>query len=282
MAGVAFHCLLPLERGSGVVFSRLPFLQWSAAAGALFRELSVELVTLNPFLLEMLLRGGIDPQWKGAVVSLTAPLKKPLLAAFALASGRRPREIYGMTEAAGPVLLDGKSLGAETRVSATYELELRGPQLLLGYSSAGRFEPTPEWFRTGDIFTVEDGRHLHQARERDLIDTGGRKVSPRLIEEAAERLPGIGECLAFGMSLAGVERPALLYVREAGCALPPEELALELESYLAKTLSPELRPKWWQEVDSLPRQKGGKPNRKLARSQWERRAKAPTENTSTS
>src|SRR5206468_3315806 len=59
MAGVVFHCLLPAERTSGVLYGAGPFLEWSAHAGSLFRQLEVELVTLNPFLLEMLLRAGL-------------------------------------------------------------------------------------------------------------------------------------------------------------------------------------------------------------------------------
>lgn len=268
MAGVMFHCLLPAVRGSGVLFSSAPFLEWSAHAGSLFRELEVEIVTLNPFLLEMLLRAGLDPAWTGSVVSLTAPLKVPQRTALQLLAGCQPREIYGMTEAAGPVLLDGKSLGAETRLAATGELEIRGPQLMQGYAANGRFEPAPDWFPTGDLFRLDHGTLAHESRIRDLIDTGGRKVAPRIVEEAMETMPDIAECLAFAVELGGVERIGLLYVRKPACELSHDALAAAVESHIAQSLSPDLRPKWWQESESLPRRPNGKPDRRAARKRF--------------
>ncbi len=284
MAGVAFHFLLPLLRGGDILFSRESFLSWSSNASRLFHELDVGLLALNPFLLEMLLRSGVEPAWKGQVVSLTAPLKRALMASFALACGRRPLEIYGMTEAAGPIFLEGKSLGINARISERYELELRGPQLCLGYSASGVFEDraASAWFKTGDIFTVESDAFLHQARERDLIDTGGRKLGPRLIEEAFELIPELSECLVFPVELAGVERPGLIYVRGEDCSLKPEELALLVEKHAQKTLSADLRPRWWKEVSSIPRLGNGKPDRKTAKTRWAYREKALWESTSIS
>lgn len=171
MSGVMFHCLLPALRGSDLVFSSELFSEWAMHAGHIFHELDVELLSLTPSLLELFHRAGLDHEWRGTVASLTAPLGRAALAKWALASGRRPKEIYGMMEAAGPVLLDGRSLGIETRLSENYRLELRGPQLFMGYGMGGTFRAaranrdTDEWFRTDDIFTLEDGVLVHQARE---------------------------------------------------------------------------------------------------------------------
>lgn len=265
MAGVIFHCILPAVRGGSAVFSREPALDWGPFVPALLRTLEADFITLNPALLEMLLLTGLDPQWRGSVVSLTAPLKPALRARI---TGHKLLEIFGMTEASGPVLLEGKSLGAETRLAADAELELKGPQFLLGYAADGHFTPAPEWFGTGDIFSLENGRLAHQARKRDLIDLGGRKISPRVIEEVLEAMPEIAECLAFAVELSGVERPGLLFVRKSGCNLPHDALSSRLEQLMGAGLSPELRPKWWREVPALPRLKNGKPDRKAARLKW--------------
>lgn len=257
MAGLVFHVLLPATRGGAHFFSAEPFLNWAPCAGSLLRDLDVDFVTLNPFLLEMLQRADLG-EWHGTTVSLTAPLRM----------GQCAREIYGMTEAAGPILLDGKSLGAETRLSPEGELEIRGEQLFLGYASDGHFTPRPEWFGTGDLFALEGDGLYHRARLRDLIDTGGRKIPPRLLEESLEAMPEIAECLAFPVKLAGVERPGLLYVRRSDCTAQPKELAAAVERYLAEKISAEIRPRWWREVDALPRLKNGKPNRREAQARW--------------
>ncbi|MGZ3652102.1 MAG: AMP-binding protein, partial [Bdellovibrionota bacterium] len=265
MAGVMFHCIFPAVRAGSPVFSRDSALEWGPYVPPLLRTLEAEFITLNPALLEMLLLTGLDPQWRGSVVSLTAPLKPALRARI---SGHKLLEIFGMTEASGPVLLEGKSLGAETRITPDGELELKGPQLLLGYGANGHFSRAPEWFGTGDIFSQDGDRLSHQVRKRDLIDMGGRKISPRLIEEVLEGMPEISECLAFAVELSGLERPGLLFVRKSGCTLPANALSARLEQFMGSGLSPELRPKWWREVSALPRLKNGKPDRKAARLEW--------------
>mgnify|MGYP003351299115 FL=1 len=156
MAGFAFHCLLPGLRGGSHLFSSQPFFQWSGRAGEIFQTLDLDFVSLNPFLLEMFCRGGIPPGWKGKIISLTAPLKDQLKSELKQRWNREAEEIYGMTEAAGPVLFEGKSLGAEIRLGQDQELELRGEQLFLGYGIEGSFEPQRDWFRSGDIFEEKD------------------------------------------------------------------------------------------------------------------------------
>lgn len=263
MAGVMFHCLLPAARGSDVVYSEAPFGEWAADAGRVLTEAGVELVTLNPFLLEMWMRvGGGTGAWSGQAVSLTAPLKESQAKEFRAGSKATLSEIYGMTEAAGPVLLDGKSLGASLRLSPEGELEISGDQLFLGYSAQGEFNVTGQWFPTGDIFEKRgDSTFVHLSRERELIDLGGRKVAPRLVEAAFEGMPELKECLAFGREIAGVERVALVYVRAAGCALGEAELAALVEARAKEKLSAELRLHWWKEVAALPRGKTGKVDR---------------------
>lgn len=275
MAGVMFHCVLPAARGSSVLYSGESFLEWAPHLGRTLKELEADFLTLNPFILEMILRVGLDAGWRGSVISLTAPLKRTHRAAFLLLAGHHPREIYGMTEAAGPVLFDGKSLGCETRLGPDSELELKGAQLHLGYGTNGNFEPAPEWFRTGDQFEQDAGLYVFETRLRELIDTGGRKVAPRLIEETIEALPELAECVAFPVVLGGVERAGIVYVRKPECGLSPAVLASAVERFLGEKFSPDLKPRFWREVDSIPRLKNGKANRMQVRSQWGHPERAP-------
>jgi acyl-CoA synthetase (AMP-forming)/AMP-acid ligase II len=264
MAGIAFHLLLPLFQGRGLVFHQGSFLSWAAR----FSELASDLdqVTLNPFLLEMLLKnpGPLPPEME--ILSLTAPLSQIHREAVA-ARGGRLREIYGMSEAAGPVLLEGKSLGAQAKLSEHDELLLSGEQLFLGYGKEGSFESVDEWFSTGDIFVKDTalGSWQFVARERDLIDTGGRKVPPRLIEEIFMGMPEMGECLALPVVLQGCERAALLFSRSRECELGKEDLSRKIGEWARTSLSLDMRPFLWREVGELPRLPNGKVDKVQAR-----------------
>ena len=146
MAGVVFHCLLPAARESGVLYSPEPFLEWSAQAGNLLRQLDVEFVTLNPFLLEMLLRSGLDPAWrvalpagsrvmdtggpKGRQVTLERPA---LLATLSRQLGLHPDHVVGelgMTELSTPRY--------ETTVRARTTFDMPGERRYAG----------PPWLRS--------------------------------------------------------------------------------------------------------------------------------------
>jgi acyl-CoA synthetase (AMP-forming)/AMP-acid ligase II len=262
MAGIAFHLLLPLFSGKRILWwkQNQPFHEMPAALHAA----KINLLSLNPFLLEMLLRnesfGGKDLD----VVSLTAPLRDSHRERFRKVCPGFLREIYGMTEAAGPVLLDGKSLGAAKKISEG-ELLLRGAQLSLGYAEEGKFLPAETWFATGDSFSLTDGFLRFVSRKKELIDVGGRKIPPQLIEEIFRDLPEIEDCLAFALELQGVERVALAYVRSSDCKLSIEALAQKISERSRMSLSLDMRPFEWRELENIPRLHNGKASRMKAK-----------------
>lgn len=254
MAGIAFQFLLPLSLGGGRVFTAgESLLYWYERLDGLLMKEGAEILVLNPYQHAVFLRAD-STEWKGTTLTLTAPMKAAQRASHL---SKRPgplREIYGMTEAAGPVLLDGISLGAELRLGQDGEVELKGPQLHLGAGGG--------WHPSGDIFENREGTWHFVSRRRELIDVGGRKVAPKLLEEIFEAMPELAECLAFGKEIQGIERPALLYVRKKGCTLPEEELSRKIEKRARESLSEDLRPVWWRESEELPRLPNGKPDRK--------------------
>jgi acyl-CoA synthetase (AMP-forming)/AMP-acid ligase II len=162
------------------------------------------------------------------------------------------------------VLLDGRSLGARTQRAEDGELLVSGPQFFLGYGSEGKFAAREEWFPTGDIFAWEQ-EYKFVSRKRDLIDIGGRKIPPALIEEIFSGMPELNECLAFPVTIQGVERVGLIYTRKAGCGITREELAQNVSERSRTSLSLDMRPFWWREMDSLPRLPNGKVSRIKAR-----------------
>ncbi len=106
---------------------------------------------------------------------------------------------YGMSETAGGCVYAGRALEG-TRVALDGErVLLGGPTVAQGYLgrpelSATAFEVDEDgtrWFRTDDAGHLDDRGLLHvDGRLDDLINTGGYKVAPRVVEEAVLELLG--------------------------------------------------------------------------------------------
>jgi acyl-CoA synthetase (AMP-forming)/AMP-acid ligase II len=93
--------------------------------------------------------------------------------------------------------------GSEVRVgSAEHPQEglLRGPGVFLGYAdpadTAAAFEG--DWFRTGDLVEVADGRLTVIGRLKDVVDRNGLKISLSEIDAALDGLAGVVEHACFG------------------------------------------------------------------------------------
>jgi long-chain acyl-CoA synthetase len=83
------------------------------------------------------------------------------------------------------------------------ELEVRGPQVMLGYWN--RPAETAEvlrdgWLQTGDIARMdEDGWFYVVDRRKDMIDASGFKVFPREVEEVLLMHPAVREAVVAGV-----------------------------------------------------------------------------------
>jgi long-chain acyl-CoA synthetase len=83
------------------------------------------------------------------------------------------------------------------------ELEVRGPQVMLGYWN--RPEDTADvfhdgWLRTGDVARVDaEGFFYVVDRRKDMIDASGFKVLPREVEEVLLMHPKVREAVVAGV-----------------------------------------------------------------------------------
>jgi malonyl-CoA/methylmalonyl-CoA synthetase len=180
-------------------------------------------------------------------VSGSAPLPADLHAAVQAGSGQVVLERYGMTETAmlvsnpydGPrkpgtvgFPLPGVELRLAPREGGVTEIEVRGPNVIVGYlddpaasaprasqrgtseerSGAERAEPAERasgsaqaftadgWFRTGDLGTFdEDGYLIISGRAKELIITGGYNVYPREVEELLRTHPAVADAAVVGV-----------------------------------------------------------------------------------
>ena len=214
----------------------------------------------HPFHLRILFEQGVFADGRGkqiAITSFTAPLPKILQSDLAV-QGVRIEIGYGLSEAAGPVLIDGKSLGAICSLTEMGELSIAGAQLMLGYARGGEFLPQSSVFSTGDFFTkASNGSLQWNHRSRDLIDMAGRKISPVLVEELVLGYSGVRDCLAYPiMDKIYGQRVGLLVEEASGFD------AEVFRDFLDSVFSSELKPKEWRRVESLPRLASGKKDRK--------------------
>ena len=146
-----------------------------------------------------------------------AMLPRPLLEVATDEFGIEIARVYGSSEApnfSGSLPGDGRARrmsddgalmpGSEVRVgSAGHAQEglLRGPGVFLGYADAeddaAAFEG--DWYRTGDLVDVHDGRLTVIGRLKEVVNRNGLKISLTEVDAALEGLPGAIEHAAFGV-----------------------------------------------------------------------------------
>jgi long-chain acyl-CoA synthetase len=123
-------------------------------------------------------------------------------------------QIYGMTESAGVSHSQrhgatrlGRSgpliAGVEQKLGADGELLLRGKSIFKGYlfdDAATSRAFSDGWLHTGDIVEIEDTGEVNVLdRKKDiLITSGGKNITPSLIENALKDSPYIREAILLG------------------------------------------------------------------------------------
>ncbi|MHB1473676.1 MAG: o-succinylbenzoate--CoA ligase [Dermatophilaceae bacterium] len=130
------------------------------------------------------------------------------LLAGAKDAGVRVVTTYGMSETAGGCVYDGKPLDVSlVQLEEDGRIRLGGATLAQGYLGEPALTATVfvvddadrRWFRTDDVGHLDDrGALVVDGRIDDLINTGGLKVAPRLVEEALAGLDAIAEAVVVG------------------------------------------------------------------------------------
>ncbi|MFT4213126.1 MAG: long-chain-fatty-acid--CoA ligase [Microbacterium sp.] len=223
-------------------------------------------------------------------ISGAMALDHDLVVPFEAASGGYLVEGYGLSECS-PVLMAnpvaenrvpgtvGLPLpGTECRVvdperpdvdvapGAPGELLVRGPQVFGGYY--GRPEETDavfvgDWFRTGDIVTIDDDGFVRIVdRIKELIITGGFNVSPTEVENALRQHPDVADVAVVGLPSAhsGEDVVAAVVPRE-GATIDPDAV----RAFAREVLTPYKVPRRVVTVDDLPRSLIGKVLRRRVR-----------------
>jgi len=214
------------------------------------------------------------------VRSASAPLPVAVMRSFEEMTGIPVIETYGISEAASMVTSNlrpprerrpgwvGWPQGVELRIIAhddstcppdtAGQVIVRGPAVTPGY--LGDAEATAAalrdgWLRTGDIGAMDAGGCLRIiGRQSEIINKGGEKIAPRLIEELAAAVPGVLDQAAVGVPdpIHGQEIKLFVVADSARYS------AADLRQKLADELPPHFRPKEIATVGQIPRNAAGK------------------------
>lgn len=120
-----------------------------------------------------------------------------------------------------------------------------------------------DYFRTGDWgYETEDGYVYLISRKKELINVGGKKVSPIEVEEQLLKIPGVEDCACIGVpddnEVLGEVVKAFI-VKEKGSEITfadiDEQLTGKLESYKI--------PVCYEWIDAIPKTQNGKIQRGL-------------------
>ncbi|WP_207457799.1 AMP-dependent synthetase/ligase [Herbiconiux sp. SYSU D00978] len=146
-------------------------------------------------------------------VSGSAPLG-PRLGHFFRSLDVRILEGYGLTETTAPATVNvpsrfkigttGPALpGVGVRIAEDGEIEIKGVNVFGGYwnNPAATAEAMDgEWFRTGDIGSLDDDGYLTiTGRKKEIIVTaGGKNVAPAVLEDPIRANPLVGQVVVVG------------------------------------------------------------------------------------
>ncbi len=125
------------------------------------------------------------------------------------------------------------------------ELIARGDNVMKGYlgdEESNRKTLRKGWLHTGDLaFSDEDGFFYLTARKKEIIKVGGRRISPKEIEEVIVTIPGVVDCSISGVfdEILGEALEAEIVVSDPNDPLMNEESFRKL---CAQRLAPEKIP----------------------------------------
>jgi len=152
--------------------------------------------------------------------------------------------------------------GREVPTGEPGEMCVKGNMVLRSYllpeDNANAF--FGDYFRTGDSGRRDANGNLYLvSRLREMINVGGKKVSPIEVEEAVMSMGGIEDCAAIGIpDPKGIMGEVVkLYVQQPNCAHTLEEIV----AFISDKLPPYALPVAYEWIETVPKTASGKKQR---------------------
>lgn len=118
------------------------------------------------------------------------------------------------------------------------------------------------FFRTGDWGHIDDDGYIYLvSRKKEIINVGGKKVSPMEVEEHLNEIDGIKES-----ACVGVHDEVLGEVVKAFCVCSKEVDYEEVKKVLFKKIENYKIPAFFETIGQLPKTQNGKLQRLLLKS----------------
>jgi acyl-CoA synthetase (AMP-forming)/AMP-acid ligase II len=281
-----FHCfailhtvLGPFLSGAGVV-AQVPFSPSRTIQAA--ADFPPTIIPGTPAMFELLLEQATvsELDWRALRFGCSggSPLRPETQARFMEVTGAPLLNGYGMTEAtsfiASPPIAERNQAphsmgypvsGVSCRIAGgsgeagTGELEVGGVSVMAGYLSdpdATREVLTPDgWLRTGDRVRISnDGELFYVGRIKNIINRGGEKIHPELVEGALAGPQWLRNVVAVGVPDHILGERVAVVVEASDDNFDESELRDHAEHALAR----HERPEWYIRVDAMPRTATGK------------------------
>ena len=122
-----------------------------------------------------------------------------------------------------------------------------------------------DFFLSSDLgYLDEDGYLYVCGRKDDMINIGGLKVYPSEVENAALKIPGIVDCICFGVPDAVTGQAVKLVIQADAADSVPAAL---VQKELGRVMDAYKVPKHIEFVSEIAKTANGKPNRKFYQQQ---------------
>src|SRR6266542_4076699 len=197
-------------------------------------------------------------------LSAGAPLSPSTSRRFRERFGREIHSFYGCSECGG-ITYDrrggavergtvGSALESVSLSIAGERLVVRSDAVTLGYlHDAKTFEPF-EPFLTDDLAEIDDaGEVTLTGRASELINTAGRKVNPREVEQVILQIDGVRQTKVYG-SPAGARGEVVA----AAVVASPDVTREQVREFCCARLSPHKVPRIVKLIDAIPIDDRGK------------------------
>ncbi|XP_041763686.1 acyl-CoA synthetase short-chain family member 3, mitochondrial isoform X2 [Anopheles merus] len=126
------------------------------------------------------------------------------------------------------------------------------------------FQRFPGYYDTMDAgYKDENGYIYVTARDDDVINVAGHRISTSSLEDAILRHPDVADAAVFGVpEPTKGQIPLCLYVTKANVSKPAAKMSVELINIIREVIGPIAAFKLAAQVQSLPRTRSGKTLRK--------------------
>ena len=256
-----------LVQGTAVVISN-DYLPQSVVN--LCNQFSCTVVPLIPMVFDHLVTAGAGEfRSVRTFLSAGAPLPPVVSRKFRERFGRPIHTFYGCSECGG-ITYDregaavergtvGQAIGNVMLSSARGRLSVRGENVALGYlHDAATFHPFKDGlFVTDDLIELrENGEVAITGRASELINTAGKKVNPREVEQVLLQIEGVREARVYGEP-AGARGDVVA----AAVVASPDVTREQIRAWCLEHLSPHKVPRIVKLIESIPVDERGKVKR---------------------